>query len=63
VICLSLDQRAKRDAPTCSIAYRWPRHFRYQGLELMSREDINQLPVISDGRLQEIFSQDGFWAF
>jgi Zn-dependent protease/CBS domain-containing protein len=28
-----------------------------QALELMSREDINQLPVISDGRLEGVFSR------
>jgi len=28
-----------------------------QALELMSREDINQLPVVSEGRLQGIFSR------
>lgn len=28
-----------------------------QALELMSREDINQLPVISDGHLLEVFSR------
>jgi len=28
-----------------------------QALELMSREDINQLPVISDGQLQGVFSR------
>lgn len=28
-----------------------------QALELMSREDINQLPVISDGHLQGVFSR------
>ena len=26
-------------------------------LELMSREDMNQLPVISDGHLQGVFSR------
>src|SRR5438128_1812180 len=28
-----------------------------QALEMMSRDDINQLPVVSDGRLQGIFSR------
>jgi len=28
-----------------------------QALELMSREDINQLPVVSDGRLEGVFSR------
>jgi len=28
-----------------------------QALELMSREDINQLPVISDGRIEGVFSR------
>ena len=28
-----------------------------QALELMSREDINQVPVISDGHLEGIFSR------
>lgn len=28
-----------------------------QALEMMSRDDINQLPVISDGRLQGVFSR------
>ena len=28
-----------------------------QALEIMSREDINQLPVLSDGRLEVLFSR------
>jgi CBS domain-containing protein len=28
-----------------------------QALEIMSREDVNQLPVVSDGRLEGIFSR------
>jgi CBS domain-containing protein len=28
-----------------------------QALEIMSREDINQLPVLSDGRLEGLFSR------
>jgi len=28
-----------------------------QALQMMSREDVNQLPVVSNGRLEGIFSR------
>ena len=34
-----------------------------QALEIMSREDINQLPVLSNGRLEGIFSRRHILSF
>ena len=34
-----------------------------QALEIMSREDINQLPVLSNGRLEGIFSRTHILGF
>lgn len=53
---LIANQRAKRDAPSRSDADRCPDTLAIQALNLMSREGIDQLPILSDGRLDGVFS-------
>ena len=49
--------------PVAEIRAVTPETPAMSALELMSREDINQLPVISSGRLQGIFSRSSIMGF
>ena len=49
--------------PVAEIRAVTPETPAMRALEIMSREDINQLPVVSDGRLQGIFSRSSIMGF